>query len=94
MTKDGLARRLASRLGVSNEAAIRILNETCQAIGDVLKGGENVKIRDFGTWYVRDIKAIERKVSVGPHIGKSYTSPEYRRVCFRSGGGLRKEVNG
>ena len=94
MTKDGLARRLASRLGVSNEAAIRIFNETCQAIGDVLKGGENVKNRDFGTWYVRDIIAIERKVSLGTHIAKNYTSPAYRRVCFRSGGGLRKEVNG
>lgn len=85
--KAALARRLSARLGLSQQAAETMLEETAAEIGRALAHGEGVALRGFGTW--RLVRRDPRQGSIGGH---AFTTPAHMAVAWRPAAALADRV--
>ena len=66
------------------------LNIVLNEIKLALNKGENVELRDFGTWSVQTQKA---KLSRNPKTGEKLETPENRKNRFKMSKKLFKKIN-
>ena len=66
------------------------LNIVLNEIKLALNKGENVELRDFGTWSVQTQKA---KLSRNPKTGEKIETPEKRTIHFKMSKKLFKKIN-
>ena len=66
------------------------LNIVLNEIKLALNKGENVELRDFGTWSVQTQKA---KLSRNPKTGEKLEIPEKRKIRFKMSKKLFKKIN-
>jgi integration host factor subunit beta len=91
MTKSGLMRIIASRLGHLSARDVEIVvNTLFAAMTDALVKGDRIEIRRFGSFTVR--KRQERK-GRNPKTGELIGVPSKRVPFFTAGNELRERVN-
>jgi integration host factor subunit beta len=91
MTKSGLMRIIASRLGHLSARDVEIVvNTLFDAMTDALVRGDRIEIRRFGSFTVR--KRQERK-GRNPKTGELIGVPAKRVPFFTAGNELRERVN-
>ena len=66
------------------------LNIVLNEIKLALNKGENVELRDFGTWSVQTQKA---KLSRNPKTGEKLEIPEKKKIRFKMSKKLFKKIN-
>jgi len=66
------------------------LNIVLNEIKMALNKGENVELRDFGTWSIQTQKA---RFSRNPKTGEKFETPEKRKVRFKMSKKLFKKMN-
>tara|TARA_Y100001001_G_scaffold17621_1_gene15363 strand:- start:173 stop:463 length:291 start_codon:yes stop_codon:yes gene_type:complete len=66
------------------------LNIVLNEIKLALNKGENVELRDFGTWSAQTQKA---KLSRNPKTGEKLKTPEKRKIRFKMSKKLFKKIN-
>ena len=66
------------------------LNIVLNEIKLALNKGENVELRDFGTWSVQTQKA---KLSRNPKTGEKLETPEKKKIRFKMSKKLFKKIN-
>ena len=66
------------------------LNIVLNEIKLALNKGENVELRDFGTWSVQTQSA---KLSRNPKTGEKLKTPEKRKIRFKMSKKLFKKIN-
>ena len=66
------------------------LNIVLNEIKLALNKGENVELRDFGTWSVQTQKA---KLSRNPKTGEKLKTPEKKKIRFKMSKKLFKKIN-
>ena len=66
------------------------LNVVLNEIKLALNKGENVELRDFGTWSVQIQKS---KLSRNPRTGEKIETPEKRKIRFKMSKKLFKKIN-
>ena len=66
------------------------LNIVLNEIKLALNKGENVELRDFGTWSVQIQKS---KLSRNPRTGEKIETPEKRKIRFKMSKKLFKKIN-
>ncbi|MGV2866405.1 HU family DNA-binding protein [Achromobacter sp. AGC39] len=80
---------LASVNAISKAAAERIVTDLFEFIGDSLKNGEEVHIKNFGKFHVKTIKARKGR---NPKTGQLDLFPETYRVNFKPTDKLRDTI--
>ncbi len=91
MTKSELQEALSGELDLSFQAAASIVNTILDSMTDALVNGDNVEIRGFGSFTVRQY---------GSYVGKNPKTGEKTKVkakklpFFKVGKGLKEAVNG
>lgn len=91
MNKVDFARRLATRLQISNYESINYLNAFINELESALSEGEPICFQNFGTfapWYQA------ARAGRNPRSGVSHPIPARTSVKFKAGTGLLKKMNG
>ena len=90
MNKQELVEFVAKKAGSTKAAAAASIDACFEAVAGALKRGGEVRIPNFGTWYV-----AKRGASVGrnPQTGKEIKIPARKQPKFRAGKGLKLVVN-
>ena len=68
----------------------KALNIVLNEIKLALNKGENVELRDFGTWSVQTQKARQSR---NPKTGKKLETPEKKKIRFKMSKKLFKKIN-
>ena len=68
----------------------KALNIALHEIKIALYKGENVELRDFGTWSVNVQKA---RLSRNPKTGERFKTPEKKKIRFKMSKKLFKKIN-
>ena len=66
------------------------LNIVLNEIKSALNKGENVELRDFGTWSIQTQKA---KLSRNPKTGEKLETPEKKTIHFKMSKKLFQKIN-
>jgi integration host factor subunit beta len=91
MTKSDLVSRVADRMPhVSKKDTETIVNEVFQSMMEVLKRGERIEIRGFGSFQV---KLREPREGRNPKTGEIVSIPAKRSPFFKVGKELKERVN-
>lgn len=91
MNKVDFARRLATRLQISNYESINYLNAVIKELETVLSEGEPISFQQFGTfapWYQ------PARPGRNPQNGDPHLIPARTSVKFKAGKGLLEKMNG
>lgn len=91
MNKVDFARRLATRLQISNYESIDYLNAVIKELETVLSEGEPISFQQFGTfapWYQ------PARPGRNPQNGDPHPIPARTSVKFKAGKGLLEKMNG
>ncbi len=91
MTKSDLVSKVAERMPhVSKKDTETIVNEVFQSMMEVLKRGERIEIRGFGSFQV---KLREPREGRNPKTGEIVSIPAKRSPFFKVGKELKERVN-
>jgi integration host factor subunit beta len=91
MTKSDLVSKVAARMPhVSKKDTETIVNEVFQSMMEVLKRGERIEIRGFGSFQV---KRREPREGRNPKTGEIVSIPAKRSPFFKVGKELKERVN-
>ena len=91
LTKDHLAGSLQSRLGVSKPESSGLVESVLELIKSFLAGGDDVLIRGFGKFTVRQ-KAARR--GRNPATGEDMNLAPRRVITFKCSALLKEKING
>lgn len=90
MSKDVLVSGMMdSGVFPSRAAAERAYDAVIEALTEALASGEEVALRPFGTFVVRERKA---RAGRDPRTGQAVSIPAHRAVVFRAGADLRQSA--
>ncbi len=89
MNKSELIDSIAESAGLSKAAAGKALDATIEAISGALKGGDEVTLVGFGSFYV---SAREERTGRNPRTGESITIAAAKQPKFRAGKSLKDAV--
>ena len=89
MNKAELVEKVAREAKVTKAATENILNGILDAVVKTVKKGQEVRLVDFGTFYIG--KRKERR-GVNPQTGQPITIPALRLPKFRVGRHFRSQV--
>ncbi|MDQ7781508.1 MAG: HU family DNA-binding protein [Desulfomonilaceae bacterium] len=89
MTKSELVARVAEEAGISKKAAAGAVDSVVEAIHDVLKKGEKIRITDLGSFSVVTRKA---RKGVNPRTGEPLNIPATRAPKFAAAKALKESV--
>ena len=87
LRKSDISSRVAAKLGSSKAQGDAALRAVLESIQDALSAGDRVVITGFGTFELRQVRAIR-----GAQQGQLITVPAHRRVGFSPGAELSKAV--
>ncbi len=90
ITKAFLAKTIAERLNITQGKAKLLVNELVESLSEAVIQGDRIEIRGFGVWRVRELRAIPN--ARNPGTGEKVYVPARRKVTFRPGKILRKEL--
>ena len=91
LTKNHLINSISNNLSIPKSRSIIIVESLLDIMKDTLESGEEVLIKGFGKFCVRDKN--ERK-GRDPATGKDKILRKRRVVTFKCSGRLRERVNG
>lgn len=90
MTTAELVRALAKRMGVTQRQARELLDGYVGAISQQLAQNNNVIIRTFGSF---SVKEIAEKHAYVPAKESLCLIPAHKKIAFKAAKGLKDEVN-
>jgi nucleoid DNA-binding protein len=91
MTKRELAKIVAARTALTHTRAEEALQATFDVIVETLAAEGRVELRSFGIFEVRQRKARQTR---NPKTGVLMTIPPHAVVNFKSGKGMREQIEG
>lgn len=89
-TKDDLSRIVGNRLLTSHKDGKRIIDTVFDSMIDLLAEGNNIYLRNFGTFHIRQ---CEERPGRNPKTGETFTVPAKKKVLFKSGKRMKSGVN-
>jgi integration host factor subunit beta len=89
LTKADLSRHLMDRLELGKKETDLLVNTFLETIIESLKTGEDIELRGFGSFRLRDRKA---RLGRNPCNGDSIQVPPKRVVYFKLGKELRSKL--
>ncbi len=89
MTRARLAEEVSGASGVTREEASLVVGAVFDAIAGALRAGDEVEIRGFGSFRLRDRK---ERLSRNPRTGEAVVVPPKRVPFFRAGKALRERL--
>jgi len=91
MTKSDLVAKVADRMPhISKKDTETIVNSVFESMAEVLKRGERIEIRGFGSFQV---KIRESREGRNPKTGQVVSIPTKRTPFFKVGKELKERVN-
>ena len=90
MNKKELAKKISKTTDSEETEVIAILDATLEEIGNIIKGGDKIKLHGFGAFYTR--KYGERKC-YNPVTGTIEKIPASVQPVFKAGPKLREKIN-
>lgn len=90
MTKQQLIEQISERTGLRRSEAKKAVEGAMQVISQALASGENVYLRGFGTFAVRNVG--ERKARIVA-TGSECIVPAHRTVKFKASEELKNVLN-
>ncbi len=91
MTKRELVIRIASKLGMTQNDAARIIEGIFETISRSLAEGKRWELRDFGVF---EVKTRASRMGRNPRTGEQVPVPERRVVTFRPGKKMKELIAG
>lgn len=88
MNKAELVKEMAFKSGLTQKDCSLALEAFIATVGDVVGPDEEIRIQDFGAFYLKQRKASNRVL-----LGREVKIPERNSVGFRAGKGLKDAVN-
>ena len=89
-TKDELSRIVGNRLLTSHKDGKRILDAVLDSMTEMLSGGQNIYLRNFGTFHIRE---NGERPARNPKTGETFIVPAKKKVLFKSGKRMKREMN-
>ena len=90
MTKSDLIAALAAKENLTDKQATEIINLILTGFTDVLKNGDRIEIRGFGSYAVRQYRAYTGR---NPKTGKTTAVKPKKIPFFKVGKKLKERVN-
>lgn len=90
MNKSDLIFELVQRINIPRREAASIVNVILDTMSETLTEGENIEIRGFGNFTVRNYKSYEGR---NPRTGEKIKVVPKKLPCFRLGRNLREKMN-
>lgn len=90
MNKKELAKKISKTTDSEETEVIAILDAALEEIGNIIKGGDKIKLHGFGAFYTR--KYGERKC-YNPVTGTIEKIPASVQPVFKAGPKLREKIN-
>lgn len=85
MNRSDLSRAVSTRMGISLKDAEQAVAATLGCIVDALKGNDEVRLHQFGTFSVKNNPA---RVSRNPQTGEPVNVPASKSIKFKNTKGL------
>ena len=90
MKKNDLFAAVAEQTGITKKLAAEIVNATFEQMTNALVNGEEIHIKDFGTF---EIRVREAGVARNPKTGESVQAKQSKNVGFKALKGLKEKLN-
>ena len=90
ITKSDLINALAARMDLSTREAKAIVDTLLETMTNVLANGDDIQIRGFGSFTVKDYGAFEGR---NPKSGEKFEVKPKKLPFFKVGQELRERVN-
>ena len=91
MTKADLVTDISDKTGVEKIAVQATIESFMQSVIDAMENGENVYLRGFGSFYVKEIS--EKFSARNPKTGKLIYVPKKSKVRFRVSKKFKEFIN-
>ena len=92
MSRPKIIKQLKEKNPQLNQSDLEVIIDTfSESVENALKNGQNVELRNFGTFFVKKIK--EKYSARNPKTGELIYVPEKNKVRFRSSKKLKKFIN-
>ena len=90
LTKDKLATRLQTQIGMTRSESLEMVEELFEIMKATLESGEELLISGFGKFHVREKK---ERVGRNPQTREKMMLRARKVVVFKSSGRLRERMN-
>ncbi len=90
MNKSELIESLSEKINISHREAAAITNTIIDAMTEALTRGENIEIRGFGSFVIKNYSSYEGR---NPKSGKKIKVKPKKLPFFKVGKDLRERVN-
>lgn len=90
MNKSDLVQAIADRQNITTKYATEIVNTIITSMADSLENGDNIELRGFGSFKVREYNSY---IGRNPKTGDKITVKPKRSPYFKPGKDLRNSVN-
>ena len=92
MSRPQIIKQLKEKNPQLNQSDLEVIIDTfSESVENALKNGQNVELRNFGTFFVKKIK--EKHSARNPKTGELIYVPEKNKVRFRPSKKLKKFIN-
>lgn len=91
MNKVELVEKVAINAGLTKTQAEAAINAFVETLTDVLKDGDKINLKGFGTFEVREREA---RTGRNPRTGETMTIAASKVPAFKASSTLKKVVNG
>lgn len=90
MNKTELVEKVATSAGLTKAQADAAVNAFVETLTDVLKAGDKITLKGFGTFEVRQREA---RTGRNPRTGETMTIAASKAPAFKASSALKKVVN-
>ncbi len=91
MNKTELVEKVAASAGLTKAQAEAAVNAFVESVTDVLKAGDKITLKGFGTFEVR---SREARTGRNPRTGETMTIAASKVPAFKASSSLKNVVNG
>lgn len=91
MNKTELVEKVAEAAGLNKTQADAAINALVDTLTDVLKAGDKITLKGFGTFEVRE---RGERTGRNPQTGETMTIAASKSPAFKASSSLKKVVNG
>lgn len=89
MTKADFVKVVAEKAGCSNKAADTAVDAVFEAVADVLKAGDKIRINNFGSF---EVKETAPRHGINPATGEKIDIAASKKVVFKVSNALKNDV--
>lgn len=90
MNKTELVEKVAASAGLTKTQADEAIKAFVETVTDVLKNGDKISLKGFGTFEVRE---RNERTARNPRTGETMVVPASKVPAFKVSSALKKEVN-